>query len=302
VSRAGAAALAFWIAAGCNQEGAAPPPEPDGERAFADLRSQVDCGPRIPGSPGVECARRYILDHLRRHAPRVATQEFSLPDPYGPDTLRLANLQASFHLDRPARVLLGAHYDTRPRADRDTGQARERPIAGANDGASGAAVLLEVARILAGWDPGVGVDLVFFDGEDYGREGDLQHYLIGSRYFVRNMGGYRPRAVILLDMVGARDLRIPIEANSQRMAPRLVEVVFGTAQSLGVACFVREPGPAVMDDHVPFLQVGIPAIDLIDLDDPAWHTQEDVPDRCSPASLADVARVVLHSLPRLAAE
>lgn len=293
------ACAAALLAAACDR-GAPPPPVPDGERAFADLVAQVECGPRPPGSPGAARARRHILDQLSLGAHRVATQEFAIRDPYGADSLRLVNLQASFYLDRPVRVLLGAHYDTRPRADRDTGRARDLPILGANDGASGVAVLLEVARALAVWDPGIGVDLVFFDGEDYGQEGDLEYYLMGSRHFARTMGPYRPRAMILLDMVGRRDQRIRVEGYSQQMAPELVDVVFGVAESLGVRSFVREPGPAVVDDHVPFLRAGIPAIDLIDLDDPSWHTLADLPENCAPESLADVARVVLHSLARLA--
>jgi len=295
----GVAILILGVA-GCDRP-VSPPPAPDGARAFAHLQAQVDCGPRVPDTPGAACGRRLILEHLSRFAPRVTTQEFTLADPYGQDSLHLVNLQASFYLDRPARVLLGAHYDTRPRADQDTGRARDLPILGANDGASGVAVLLEVAQLLGGWDPGIGVDLVFFDGEDYGREGDLDHYLLGSRYFVRHRGAYHPQAMILLDMVGRRGLRIPIEAYSQHQAPQLVDLVFSVAESLGVVSFVRELGKPVVDDHVPVLQAGIPALDLIDLDDPAWHTHADLPDRCSPQSLAEVATVLLHSLARLGA-
>src|SRR5262245_10097106 len=116
------------------------PPAPNAERAFADLRAQVDCGPRVVNRPGVECCRRYIVSTLTPLAERVAAQRFSMPDPYGGDSLRFVNLQANFHTQRPARVLLAAHYDTRPRADQDSGAARDLPIPGANDGASGVAV------------------------------------------------------------------------------------------------------------------------------------------------------------------
>jgi hypothetical protein len=286
------------VLAGCATQ-RTPPPEPDATRAFADLRAQVDCGPRLPGSAGAACCREYIRRALQPHAARIAEQAFALPDPYGSDTLRLVNVQANFHPERVARVLLAAHYDTRPFADRDTGLARTQPIPGANDGGSGVAVLLEIGRILGTWDPGIGVDLVFFDGEDYGRESDLQHYLLGSKYFVQTMGAYRPRAMILLDMVGDADLRIPVEGNSQRAAPELVDLVYDVAESLGVRTLQRVPGPALYDDHLPFLQARIPAIDLIDFDYPAWHTLGDTPERCSPASLHDVARVVLHVLARL---
>jgi len=292
----------FTLAAlvlGCGGTPGPPPPEPDAARAFADIVAQVECGPRTPGSPGAACCREYIRAQLQPLAARIAEQAFTIADPYGGDSLRLVNVQANFHPERPIRVLLAAHYDTRPRADRDTGLAREQPIPGANDGGSGVAVLLEIGRALAGWDPGIGVDLVFFDGEDYGREGDLDHYLLGSRHFVRTMGAYRPRAMILLDMVGDADLRIPIEGNSQRGAPWLVDLVYGVAESLGVTQLPRTAGRALYDDHVPFLQARIPAIDLIDFDYPAWHTLADTPERCSPESLRQVARVVLHTLPRL---
>ncbi len=294
-------ALLVGLATGasCGAKRVLPAPEPDAARAFRDLEAQVRCGPRVPGSPGVECCRRYILDALRPYAARVASQAFAVADPYGTDSLRLVNLQANFYVDRPARVLLAAHYDTRPRSDQDSLALRDQPCPGANDGASGVAVLLEIARILATWDPGIGVDLVFFDGEDYGKESDLAAYCLGAKAFAASMGSYRPRALILVDMVGDRDLRIPIEGNSARAAPWLVNAVFSTAESLGVRQFVRTTGPALYDDHYPFLQAGIPSLDLIDFDYPAWHTTRDLPDQCSPQSLAAVARVVLNSLPRL---
>jgi Zn-dependent M28 family amino/carboxypeptidase len=277
-----------------------PPPEPDGQRTFQHLQAQVDCGPRVPGSPAAACARRYFMQHLRKSAARVGLQSFELPDPYGGDSLRLMNVMAHFYPERSARVLLGAHYDSRPRADRDTGAARELPVPGANDGASGVAVLLEIADLLGRWDPGIGVDLVFFDGEDYGKEGDTEYYLLGSRHFVRSMGGYRPRAMLLLDMVGDADLRIPMEGNSLQAAPGLTSLVFAVAESLGVTQFDPVPGPAILDDHVPFLRDRIPAVNLIDFDYPPWHTTRDLPEACSAESLEAVARVVLHVLARLA--
>jgi hypothetical protein len=287
--------------AGC-QHRPGPPPEPDAQAAFADLHTQVDCGPRIPGSPGLECARRHILTELRRCTPRVGTQAFTIRDPYGADSLHFENLLANFYPERAARVLLAAHYDTRPRADRDTGMARDLPIPGANDGASGVAVLLEIARVLARWDPGIGVDLAFLDGEDYGHESDLDYYCMGSKHFVRTMGAYRPRAVILLDMVGDRDLHIPKEGNSMAAAPDLVKLVFDTAAELGVTSFSQTDGPALYDDHIAFLRARIPAVDLIDFEYPQWHTLQDTPEHCAPESLAGVARVVLHSLVKLAAK
>jgi Zn-dependent M28 family amino/carboxypeptidase len=239
------------------------------------------------------------VTELRRYTSQVATQPFRVPDPYGTDSLHLVNLVAHFHVERATRVLLGAHYDTRPRADQERGAGRDLPVPGANDGASGTAVLLEIARALGNWDPGIGVDLVFFDGEDYGKEGDLDHYLLGSRHYAKTLGTARPRAMILLDMVGDRDLSIPMEGYSVREASWLAQLVFGVADSLHAGTFTSRQGPPIFDDHVPFLQAGIPALDLIDFDYPAWHTLEDLPDKCSPASLESVARVLLHSLQSL---
>ncbi len=261
--------------------------------------AQVEFGPRTPGSVASQRCREYLFEQLAPLTGHVGTQRFVLRDPYGPDSLRMVNVLAHFQPQRSTRVLLGAHYDSRPRADRDCGAARDRAVPGANDGASGVAVLLEVARALATWDPGVGVDLVFFDGEDYGMEDDHEYYLLGSRHFVQTMGAYRPRAMLLLDMVGDADLRIPMEEYSRQEAPELTDLVFAVAESLQAPGFVREDGPAVFDDHVPFLARGIPAVDLIDFEYPAWHTVADLPDRCSPASLESVARVVLNTLHRL---
>lgn len=292
-------AVLLLIATGCREEKFLPPPAPDGARAFAHLEAQVRCGPRVPNSASAACARRLFLNEFGRYAARVALQEFAVADPYGGDTLRLVNVLAHFRPEIAARVLVGAHYDSRPWADRDTGSARDRAVPGANDGASGVAVLLELARILSEWNPGVGVDLVCFDGEDYGREGDLDFYLLGSKHFVQNLGGYRPRAMLLLDMVGERGARFPIEGTGATHAPELARLVHAVAESLGARHFVPERGIAIMDDHVPFLRAGIPAVDIIDLDYPEWHTTRDLPDRCDPETLAEVARVVLHVLARL---
>jgi len=255
--------------------------------------------------------RRWLLAELQKTTPKVSTQVFRHANPYAgdtstaiaaalPDTLVFANLMASYYPERNVRVLLGAHYDTRPWADQDSGAARDLPVPGANDGASGVAVLLEVAYALSGWDPGFGVDLVFFDGEDYGREGDLEFYLLGSQYFVSRMGLYRPQAMILVDMVGDADLQIPMEGYSLHTSPELTHLVFAVAESLQAPGFVAAPGDTVYDDHIPFLRQRIPAVDLIDFTYDAWHTTRDTPDRCSAASLESVSRVLLGTLHRLA--
>ena len=188
-----------------------------------------------------------------------------------------------------------AHWDTRPKADQDTeDDNREKPILGANDGASGVAVLLELARIFQLKPPPYPIDIVLFDAEDMGRRSYSDEFLQGSRYFAKNKAfDYRPNAAIVLDMVGDADLQIFIEQNSQTYAPDLVNSVWTKAEELSQTEFIREVRHAVTDDHLPLLQSGIPAIDIIDYDYPYWHTIEDTPDKCSPESLEKVARVLL---------
>ena len=287
------------------------PPAPDGERAYANLVRQVEFGPRTPHSRGISRTRHWLLSELQKTTDTVATQVWSIANPYAdddstpvaaalPDTLHFVNLLAHFAPERSVRVLLGAHYDTRPWADQDSGAARDLPVPGANDGASGVAVLLEIAYALAEWDPGFGVDLVFFDAEDYGREGDLAYYLMGSRYFVDTMGAYLPQAMFLVDMVGDADLQIPMEGYSLHSAPELTRLVQAVAGSLQAPGFVEAVGDTIYDDHIPFLRRRIPAVDLIDFTYDAWHTTRDTADRCSAASLESVARVLLATLHRIA--
>jgi len=211
------------------------------------------------------------------------------------DTLRLVNIIGNFNVGASKRILLAAHYDTRPVADMDPDPAnRLTPIIGANDGASGVAVLLEIARALGGAKPPVGVDIVFFDGEDYGESGRPWDFCLGSSWFADNLKGYRPAAAIIVDMVGDSDLRIPREGYSSAASGRLVDELFGIAARLGVEQFANEAGHTIIDDHLPFIRAGIDAVDLIDFDYPYWHTVADTPDKCSPESLEAVGRVLLE--------
>jgi hypothetical protein len=271
---------------------AAPAQAFDQEAAWGYLLEQVEFGPRDPGSPGHEACLDWMIDHLRGRADRVEPHTFVMADPYSGRSLRLTNVKASFRPEAATRVAFAAHWDTRPRADREVPPVDE-PILGANDGASGVAVLLALADELAENPPPIGVDLILFDGEDYGVEGDLDNYLLGSRRFVEDFPRYRPGALVLVDMVGRKGLRIPMEANSLAAHPVLTRVVFNRALSLGLDAFDPVPGPAVYDDHIPFLERGIPAIDLIDMDFPEWHTLADTPDVCDPDSLGQVGRLLV---------
>jgi len=222
-------------------------------------------------------------------------------DGYGNEKLRLTNLIAAFRPQAATRILLCAHWDTRPRADRDENNSRRNdPMIGANDGASGVAVLLEIAGLLQSAPPPVGIDIVLFDGEDYGKEGDRDRYLLGSKYFAEHgHGKYVPRFGILLDMIGDRELEIPKEQNSLRFAPDIVQLLWNTARELGVTQFVDEVGDEVLDDHWPLNAAGIKTIDLIDFNYPDrtnrfWHTHQDIPENCSAESLEAVGAVLTH--------
>jgi glutaminyl-peptide cyclotransferase len=290
------AILAAVCAAGLHCSGCArsAPPAFDGASAFVFLREQCDLGPRYPGSPGHAAIQRFLVEKLDGFGASVTRQPFEAVLSTG-DTLRLVNIIGSYRPDARKRILLGAHYDTRPRADRDPDPAnRARPIIGANDGASGVAVLLELARLLATSQPSFGVDLVFFDGEDWGEEGHTADYLLGSRRHAKSLGIRRPQAVIVLDMVGERDSRMPIEGFSAAASPALCARIYGIARTLRVPNFVQSQGVSIIDDHLPFIQAGVPAIDLIDFEYPYWHTLADTPDKCSGESLAAVGSVLVR--------
>ena len=271
-----------------------------GERAFSYLLKQTSFGPRNPNSTGHEECKNYLVSTLRGLADDVRIQEFSIMG-YDNENLRLSNIIASFNPAEKTRILLCAHWDTRPRAEHDENiKLRDKPIIGANDAASGVAVLLELASHLHAQRPQVGVDIVLFDGEDYGKETDHSRYLLGSRHFARTKPPeYVPRFGILLDMVGDAYLELPREMNSFRYAPDIVSMVWATARELGVTQFVDENGDEILDDHVPLNEAGIKTIDIIDFNYPDqthkyWHTHQDTPEHCSGESLGAVGTVITH--------
>ena len=271
----------------------------NGEQAFQYLLLQTDLGPRFPGSPAHSAALNILKNQLQDFGAQVELQPFMHYDSENGITLTMNNIIGSFYLAKMSRILLCAHWDTRPFADRDKPASQPLPILGANDGASGVAVLLEIGRQLQKREPAVGVDIVFFDGEDYGREGDLDNYCLGSRYFIQQNKHFFPQYAILLDMIGDAELQLPIEGYSQQFAPEITEKVWNIAWDLGKEQFLPEVRNYVFDDHVILNQGGIPAIDIIDFEYPDkshryWHTLEDTPDKCSPESLQAVGEVLLR--------
>ncbi len=241
-----------------------------------------------------------MTDYLRALADTVEQVPFTWVTTYG-DTLHLTNVWARFRPGDSRRILLTAHWDTRPVAEEDTiGARRSQPIPGANDGASGVAVLLALAEALHAAPPGIGVDLLLTDGEDWGHKPNsletvITDMLLGARHFAQTEGAtYRPLYGILLDMVGEKGARFPEEAYSMQYAPEVVSRVWERAAELGYGeTFPQVPGQAIVDDHVILNQAGIRTIDIIDFDYPPWHTSGDTPDKIGAESLDKVGEVVL---------
>lgn len=279
----------------CAGAGAGGRPAFNAGRAYNDLKRQVRFGPRVPNTASHRACRDYLVRTLQPLADRVERQDFSLALPGR--TLQMSNLVARWNGRGAGQgVLLCAHWDTRPTADQERDPARRRrPIPGANDGASGVAVLLEAARMFRQSPPPVPVMLVLFDGEDYGP--GVDRMFLGSRYFATHLPEDAPRRGILLDMVGDRNLRIPQEGYSVSGAPDVVAEVYGIARRLRLQQYLpARRGPAILDDHLPLQEQGLRVIDLIDFnygpDHSWWHTLADTPDKCSARSLGAVGRVV----------
>ncbi|MEE9225467.1 MAG: M28 family peptidase [Bacteroidota bacterium] len=275
-------------------------PDFDGEQAFRFLLAQTNFGPRNPSSVGHHRCLDYLAIELQSYAEAVDLQRFAHIG-YDGERYDMTNILSSFNLQATDRIMLAAHWDTRPMADQEKDpEKRKQPILGANDGASGVAVVLEIARQMKLHPPPIGVDIILFDGEDFGKEGDLAYFSLGARYFAKNMpAGFNPRFGVLLDMVGDKQLELLQEENSLRFAADVVRKVWSLARELGFTQFSLERRDEIFDDHIPLNQAGIRTINIIDFDYPDesnrhWHTLEDTPDKCSPESLEAVGTVLMH--------
>ena len=275
-------------------------PQFDAEAAHALLRRQVEFGPRVPGSEGHAAQLAWMTEYLGTRADTMWVQSFEQELDNG-ETLELHNVFARFRADDPARVLLLAHWDTRPTSDEEVDEEqRLLPIPGANDGGSGVAVLLQLAEMFANNPPPVGVDILLTDGEDFSTEpGDYSNMYLGADYFARNKPeGYAPLYGILVDLVGDQNPRFEMEGYSVQYAPEVVERVWRTAADIGYGnIFVRVNGMSILDDHVPLnARGGIRTINIIDMDygpnNAYWHTQRDVVENTSPRGLEAVGQVL----------
>lgn len=275
------------------------------DSAYNYIAGQVSFGPRVPGSDGHRACRDYIVETLRRHGADSIIVQQATVEAYNGDRLPISNIIAGFNLQSAKRILLAAHWDTRPWADMETSETlRQRPIEGANDGGSGVGVLLEIARNLAAKRPSVGVDLFFIDAEDYGNSDgfgmNADTWCLGSQYWAQNMVPYKadnlPVYGILLDMVGGRNAKFHYEDFSAREATTPTIKVWSEAERLGYAdLFPRSVGGAATDDHIVLTRAGIPTTDIIDISNsettsfPAtWHTHND--------NLANIDRSVLQAV------
>ena len=301
-----AAAAGVCAAADCTAEPAERPQNPlNAERAFRYLEQICAIGPRPSGSPGMRAQHRLVHGHFAGLGGQVSYQRLFADNPLGGAKLPMANLVVQWHPETRERILICAHCDTRPLPDRDPNPVarREGVFIGASDGASGVAVLMELAHLMPALDGRYGVDFVLFDGEELVYVDGRDSYFVGSTHFAREYAAHPPaykyRWGVLLDMVGDADLQIYQErySVSWRDTRPLVAQIWGTAQRLGVEEFIARAKYEVRDDHLPLRNIGrIPTCNVIDFDYPAWHTTADTPAQCSGDSLAKVGWVVYEWL------
>ena len=283
------------------------------DSAYLYVKQQTDFGPRTPGSRAHDLCGDYLAARLEAFGAKVYNQRADLTA-YDGRTLKARNIIGAYNPESKRRVMLCAHWDSRPWADNDPDKSKHHtPILGANDGASGVGVLLEIARQLQQQAPAIGIDIIFFDMEDCGTPqfaetlaDDSHTWCLGSQYWSRtpHVEGYNARYGILLDMVGARGSTFLKEGVSMQYAPQIVKKVWKTARKLGFeAYFVDENGGYVNDDHGPVNEIArIPCIDIINCDLNAelssfgnfWHTEDDNMDIIDRATLQAVGQTVLH--------
>ncbi len=278
-------------------------PDFNADTAFAYLSKQVAFGPRVPNTPEHLACKDWLLAQLHKFAQEVEVQQGKVMA-YDGSSLDMYNLIASFNPQQKYRIMLSAHWDTRPFAERDSVR-RDEPIDGANDGASGVAILLEIARQLSQRPIGIGVDIMLWDAEDYGDSDTRDSYCLGSQFWAKNSPNYKARYGILLDMVGGKDAIFTMEGSSMKYAPKVVRSVWDVANKIGYSkYFLFEKTPSVIDDHYYINAIkGIQTIDIIQFDRnteshfiPSWHTHQDNLEGIDKQTLKAVGQTVLTLL------
>lgn len=284
-------------------------PQFNADSAYNFVETQVNFGPRVPGTSGHKKCAQWIVGQLNNFNADTIIEQPATLTAFNGDRLPIINIFAQYNRNATKRILLLAHWDTRPWADAETDPAKHNtPIPGANDGGSGVGVLLEIARNLSHKMPTIGVDLLFTDAEDYGDTGgDDNSWCLGTQYWIKNMpydATNRPMYGILLDIVGGLDARFYREGFSDYLAPHIVNKVWATANAAGYSnIFINSQRGAVTDDHVYINNSGIPCIDIIECANPAtgsfpstWHTLNDDMKSIDRNSLKAVGQTVLNTI------
>lgn len=273
-----------------------------GNIAYQYLTKQTNFGPRNPGSKGYENCKKWLIDFAEKNSDEVKLQNFIGKDPKSKKQIPMTNIIARFDPKNTKRIMLSAHWDTRPWADEGNYKKNE-PISGANDGASGVSVLLHIMELLNMNDLNFGIDIVFWDGEDLGRPGHTYEFCQGSRYYSLHIIKPKPQEGIVIDMIGDADLKVFFEGNSMVFNLDLMIDIWDIASKLNYEkYFIKKYGPIMYDDHVPLSYIaGIPTIDIIDFKYPNentnyWHTHDDTADKCSPKSLKIIGDILIYWL------
>lgn len=296
-SRRGLYGLVALLAISCGAQSIPAEPSFSGAEALRTIEKQVAFGPRIPGTAGHEATLKWLVAELKESGAQVAKRPFQMTNALTGEEVTGTNVMARFGGSTRERIFFAAHWDTRVHADQDPDSTKRRdPVPGANDGGSGVAILLQLARLLSENPPPMGVDLLFFDGEDQGTYSDPRTFSLGARAFVASapLTGFRPQYGILVDLAGGRGVRFATDFRSWQDARPLMESVNAV---LGKYLPDRMALDRVMqteDDHVPFLDAGIPCVVIFGSGDPNWHTTNDLPESCSPEVLEGVGNTLLE--------
>lgn len=273
--------------------------------AFGYMKDVCAIGPRVSATAGMRKQQKYIQDHFKKIGGKIFNQPFSARSPYTGKNVRLHNLIIQYHPERKKRILICCHYDTRPFPDMDKFNPRGTFI-GANDGASGVGLLCELGKHMADLEGTLGVDFIFFDGEEFVIQRQRDPMFLGSTFFAKQYQAGKIRWKyeygILVDMVADKDLQIYYEGNSLGFADRLTRGIWAVAKRLNVKEFIPQQRHQIRDDHLPLNTIaGIQTCDIIDFDYPNpnlgnayWHTEQDVIENCSAESLGKVGSVVLE--------
>lgn len=275
----------------------------DAERSLKYLKQLCDIGPRISGSDGMKKQQELIEKHFKDLGATVTRQEFKAKQVSRKADTPMVNLVISWHPEKERRILICAHYDTRPVADQEENRRNwTKPFVSANDGAGGVAMMMELGHHIKGLKSEVGLDFIIFDGEEYVFEtnqfGGGDKYFFGSEHFAadytktRNARKFKYEAGALLDLCHAKGAVLKVEQYSYAAAPKVCEQIWGVAAGIGAKSFKNAPGPEVLDDHIALIRAGIPTADIIDFEYPHWHKLTDTPDKVSGEQMAEVAKVL----------